>query len=83
LSIGIIKIVSQIYGSVCSIFIFPVFIFLLLFAWWAYVIGVAVVLYGAGTPVYQLDEDSKFYKVEYTYDRTIQYLSIYHFIGFL
>lgn len=51
--------------------------------WWAYVIYVAIVLFGAGNPEYSFDETIGMDVIDYKYDKTIQYLSIYHFVGFL
>lgn len=54
--------------------------------WWCYVIGVAIVLFGAGTPTYVPDADrggTAIQFIEMKYDQTIQYMSIYHFVGFI
>lgn len=83
LSVAIVKVVSQIYGKVWTIFFFPLILCLILFIWWAYVIAVAIVLFGAGYPVYEFNNELNVEKISYQYDRTIEYLSIYHFVGFL
>lgn len=83
LSIGILKIVSKIFGSVLSIFFLPLIIFILLLIWWVYVIGVSVVLFGAGYPTSDYSKEAEAYVVTYEYDKAIVYMSIYHFVGFL
>jgi hypothetical protein len=85
ISIGIIKVVSRVFGNVPSLFIFPLFPFVLILCWWALCIGIAVVLFGAGT--FSYDPELKPYQtigtVSFNYDSTIQYMSIIHFIGML
>ena len=83
LSIGIIKCVSKIFGKVPQLFFFPIVVYILEFAWMAYVIGVAVVLFGAGTPYRIYDAENLIDKIQYKYDKIIQGFAIYHFIGFL
>lgn len=82
LSVNIIKIVSKVFGQVLTLFIFPIFVYLIMFVWWIYVIGVAIVIYGAGEPKF-IDDPKVGYKVEYKYDKVLQFLSIYHFFGFV
>lgn len=82
ISVNIIKIVSKVFGQVKTLFIFPIFIYILMFIWWIYIIGVAIVIYGAGTPVFIYDSNIG-NMVEYKYDQILKYLSIYHFFGFL
>ncbi|OHT03756.1 Choline transporter-like protein 2 [Tritrichomonas foetus] len=85
LSIRIIKFVSRIFGNAPSLFLFPVVQYFILLVWWVYVIGVAIVLFGAGTPVRQLVEEGNTVvdKIEMQYDKIIQGFAIYHFVGFL
>jgi len=83
LSVGIIKCVSHVFGKVPQLFFFPIFIYILEFIWWAYVIGVAVVLFGAGKPYDVYDYTNSVHKIQYKYDTLIQGFSIAHFIGFL
>jgi len=83
LSVGIIKCVSRIFGHLPQLFFFPIFVYILEFIWWVYVIGVAIVLFGAGNPTRVYDADNLVDKIQYKYDKTIQGFSVYHFIGFL
>jgi Pyruvate/2-oxoacid:ferredoxin oxidoreductase delta subunit len=83
LSIGLIKCVSHIFGKVPQLFFFPLVIYIAEFIWWAYVIGVAVVLFGAGKPYDSYDHEYSVHKIDYNYDGLIQGFSIVHFIGFL
>ena len=85
ISIGIIKVVSRVFGSVYSLFVFPILPFILLLCWWALCIGIAVVLFGAGSFSYDktVPEGQALGTVNFDYDMTIQYMSIIHFIGML
>ncbi|KAH0791662.1 choline transporter-like protein 2 isoform X3 [Histomonas meleagridis] len=88
-SINVIKTVSQMFYSVPSLFFFPIAQYIILFVWWIYVIAVAIVLFGAGTPtrgIVQLDSSDPISTadvISMQYDTVIQGFSIYHFIGFL
>ena len=85
LSIKVIKLVSRAFGKAPSLFVFPVIQYLIMFVWWIYVIGVAIVLFGAGTPTRSFVEEgnSVVDKITMKYDPIIQGFAIYHFIGFL
>ena len=87
-SVRVIKTVSEMFFSVPSLFFFPIFIYIIMFIWWIYIIGVATVIFGAGTlerenvKIYDGDE----YKtdvVRMKYDTVLQGFAIYHFVGFL
>ncbi|KAK8844285.1 hypothetical protein M9Y10_024496 [Tritrichomonas musculus] len=86
LSINIIQYVSKIFAQIPSLFFFPIFQYLLLFAWWTYVIGAAFVLFGSGEfsrGIVQYGSDPPIDKIEMKYDKIIQGFAIYHFFGFL
>jgi len=85
LSISIIEIVSKVFGEVKMLFLFPSITYLLVTAWWVYCALVGVVLFGAGkSERVAYNSDYQVYdRIDFTYDSTIQYLSIYHFVGFL
>jgi len=83
-SIAIIKIVSRIFSECKTLFIFPIIVYIIMFIWWVYIIGVAIVLFGAGKAEYKYDEENGIGEmVEYTYNNVVAGLSIYHFVGFL
>ncbi|KAH0789400.1 choline transporter-like protein 2 isoform X2 [Histomonas meleagridis] len=88
-SIKVIKCVSEMFYSVPSLFFFPILQYILLFIWWLYIIGVAIVIFGAGTPQRSIDlldakdEYSATDRITMHYDTVIQGFSIYHFIGFI
>ena len=88
-SIKVIKCVSEMFFSVASLFFFPIFQYIILFIWWIYVIGVATVLFGAGTlkrdfvKLDPSDSNTMTDAIKMEYDKVIQGFSIYHFIGFL
>jgi len=81
-SIAIIKLVSRVFAECKTLFIFPIIVYIIMFIWWVYVVGVAIVLFGAGKAEYKEDEELGA-MVEYKYDTTVAGLSIYHFVGFL
>jgi len=83
LSVGILKCVSKIFGHVPQLFFFPIIIYVLQFIWCIYVVGVAVVLFGAGSPFRVYDRTYLVDRLEYRYDTLIQGFAIYHFVGFL
>ena len=85
IAVAVIKVVSRVFGDVPTLFFFPIVPFILYILWFAYCIGVAVVLFGAGSFSYDehQTEGSSIGKLEFNYDTTIQYMSIYHFIGML
>lgn len=85
LSIKIIQFVSQLLGKNPSLFFFPIINYLILFVWWIYVIGVAIVLFGAGTPQRDIVNEygDKYYKINMNYNKIIQGFAIYHFVGFI
>lgn len=84
-SVKIIKYVSQAFGKKPSLFFFPVVNYIIMFVWWAYVIGCAVVLFGAGTPERKfVDEGNTIVdKIEMKYDLIIQGFAIYLLVGFI
>ncbi|KAK8889552.1 hypothetical protein M9Y10_034302 [Tritrichomonas musculus] len=84
-SIKVIKFVSKVFGKKPSLFFFPVVNYIIMFVWWAYVIGCAVVLFGAGTPERKfVDEGNTIVdKVDMKYDLIIQGFAIYLFVGFI
>lgn len=88
ISIKIIKIVSEVFAKVPTLFIFPIFTYIFLVIWWIYVVGVAIVIFGAGKPV-QVEKsdpaltDYQYKMIDYKYDKILQGISIYHFFGFL
>lgn len=87
-SVRVIKTVSEMFFSVPSLFFFPIFIYIIMFIWWIYVIGVATVLFGAGklernNVVLHSSDKSTTDVIEMKYDTVIQGFAIYHFVGFL
>lgn len=83
LSITILKLVSIILAKSLTLIVFQVITYICLFAFWAYVIAIAILLYGAGTPVQVYSEEKEVNEIVYQYDKNIQYATIYHFIGFI
>lgn len=86
LSIKIIKFVSKTFGKVPSLFFFPVIQYIILLVFWVYVIGVAIVLFGAGKferKIEQFGNNPPVDKIIMKYDTLIQGFAIYHFVGFL
>jgi hypothetical protein len=83
-SIEIIKIVSKVFAECKTLFIFPIIIYIIMFAWWVYVVAVAIVLFGAGKAEYHYDTENGIGQmIKYKYDNVVAGLSIYHFVGFL
>lgn len=89
LSIKLIGLVSKMFARIPSLFFFPVFIYILMFIWWVYVVGVACVLFGAGTPTRKFvsyTEDDPNAVVDYIdmeYNKIIQGMAIYHAVGWI
>ena len=81
-SVAVIKIVSRAFSEVKTLFIFPIFVYIIMFIWWVYVVAVAIVLFGAGKPSYQ-DDPEIGPSIKYEYDYVVAGLSIYHFVGFI
>ncbi|EAX96608.1 hypothetical protein TVAG_140970 [Trichomonas vaginalis G3] len=86
LTIGIIKFVSTVFGEVPMLFLFPLIFFLIMLCWWALCIGIAYVLYGAGTLTYDESKKTDYVTMgwlDMKYSDAIKYGSIYHFFMFL
>jgi choline transporter-like protein 2/4/5 len=87
LSIRIIKVVARIFGNIPALFFFPLVIYFLMLIWWVYCVLVACVLFGAGRPsrVVDVPQDGLEVvdRIVMTYEKTLQAMSIYHFVGFL
>ena len=81
-SVAVIKIVSRAFSDVKTLFIFPIFVYIIMFIWWVYVVAVAIVLFGAGTPSYVEDPEIG-PSISYEYNYVVAGLSIYHFVGFI
>lgn len=84
-SIKIIKYVSRAFGKKPSLFFFPIVNYFIMFVWWTYVIGCAVVLFGAGKPErkFVTEGHTTVDKIEMKYDLIIQGFAIYLFVGFI
>lgn len=85
LSVKIIKYVSRAFSKKPSLFFFPIVNYIIMFIWWVYVIGCAVVLFGAGTPERKFVSEGHTVvdKIEMKYDLIIQGFAIYLLIGFI
>jgi hypothetical protein len=83
-SISIIKLVSIIFSQCKTLFLFPIFVYIIMFIWWVYIVGVAIVLFGAGKAEFKIDTENDIGEmIEYKYDTLVAGLSIYHFVGFI
>lgn len=71
--------VSKVFGKKPSLFVFPVFNYFFMFAWWALIAFSMVVLFGTGTPHRKLEVQSNTVvdKIERKYAKYVNY-----FIGY-
>jgi len=83
LSIGIIKVVSRVFGEVPMLFLFPILLYSMLLLWWAYIIFGGTVLFGAGKFVPKNLTSTDPGHIDFEYDPTIKTFSYIHLVGFL
>lgn len=84
-STKVISHASKLFGKKPSLFVFPVFNYLLMFAWWVLIIFSMIVLFGTGIPQRSLEVQSNTVvdKIERKYEKYVNFFIFYFILALI